>query len=151
VNLLLVHHGGIAFTQTEREVRYEVETLLASDCIAVAGGPYVEGVPEFALDLVDQGPLPGARMIDMPGVQAPPTDPLRGSSFDSAVDVADIALGGASGDGSRIVAGYVYLRRPYEREQILVGEFRSVIGSDFTSSVKLAEMVAALIRRGLST
>jgi hypothetical protein len=120
VNLLLVDHGGIASTQMAREVRYEIETLLASDRIALAGGPYVEGAPEFSLDLVDEGPL-------------------------------YLSMGGVRGEGTRILAAYIYRRQPYEREIELVGEFRSVMDGDFVSSVKLAEMVAAVIRRGLST
>jgi hypothetical protein len=147
----MVHRGGIALTQTAREVRYEVETLLASECIAVAGGPYVDGAPEFSLDLIDQGALPGARLSDMPGIQSPTADPFHGSTFDSVTAVGDVSVMGVQSDGLRILAGFVYLRRPHERETMLVGEFRSVVSPDFTSSVKVAEVIAALIRRGLSS
>jgi hypothetical protein len=152
INLMLVHHGGIAFSRTENEVRYELETLLASDCVALAGGPYVEGAPEFSLELVDQGILPGgSRVVDLPGVNTPSADPYRATSMDNVVDVADVTIGSVRGDGARILAGYVYLRRPNERDPVLVGECRGVIGNDFASSVKMAEMIAALIRRGLAT
>jgi hypothetical protein len=152
INLVLVHHGGIAISRTAGEVRYEVETLLATDGIALAGGPYDAAAPEFSLDLVDQGVLPGAsRIVDLPGVNGPSADPYRGTSFDNIVDVADFSIAGARGDSARLFAGFVYMRRPHEQDAVLLGEFRGVIGNDFASSVKVAELITALIRRGLSS
>ena len=43
------------------------------------------------------------------------------------------------------------MRKPSEPEPHLLGEFRGVIGNDFASSVKIAEVIAALIRRDLSS
>ena len=151
INLVLVHRGGIAISRTAGEVRYEVETLLASDGIALAGGPYDDAAPEFALDLVDQGVLPGgSRLVDLPVLNTPSSDPYRGTSLDSVIDVADVARG-VRGDGARLLAGFVYMRRPREQDAVLLGQFRGVIGNDFASSVKVAEVITALIRRGLST
>jgi hypothetical protein len=152
INLVVVHRGGIAFSRTVSEVRYEVETLLASDCIALAGGPYDDGAPEFSLDLVDQGILPGAsRMVDLPVANTALSDPYHGTSLDNIVDVGDVAVTGGRGDGARVFAAFIYMRRAHEQETVLLGEFRTVLGNDFASSVKMAEMIAGLIRRGLST
>jgi hypothetical protein len=151
INLVLIHRGGIALTRTAGEIRYEVEALLASDGIAVAGGPYDDGAPEFSFDLVDQGVLPGgSRIVDLPGTSVPSADPYRGTNMESVVDVSDVSRG-LRGDSARLVAGAVYMRKPHEPGAQLLGEFRGVMGNDFASSVKLAEMIAALIRRGLAT
>jgi hypothetical protein len=150
INLVHVLRGGIAMSRTAGEVRYEVETLLASDGIAVAGGPYDDKAPEFSFDLVDQGVLPGgSRIVDLPGVNMPSADPYRGTNMESLIDVGDMSMG-LRGDTARIVAGAVYMRKPHEPEPHLLGEFRGVIGNDFASSVKVAEVIAGLIRRGLT-
>jgi len=149
INLLMVHHGGVAISRAARDVRYEVEAQLAEERIAVAGGPYDDAAPEFSLDLVDTGIMPGA---DGGGYYTWPSSISSVASPTSPAGVPDTrAPDPWPGDEPRMVDGFVYMRRPRQEDVVLVGRVRGIVGPDIASSAKMAEIIASLIRRGLSS
>jgi hypothetical protein len=149
INLLMVHHGGVALSRAARDVRYEIEAQLAEERIAVAGGPYDAAAPEFSLDLVDTGLMPGGEARGLNGW------PNSISSPPSPTNPAGVPDTGAPdpwpGDEPRVLDGFVYMRRPRQEEMVLVGRVRGIVGPDIASSAKMAEIIASLIRRGLSS
>ena len=149
INLLMVHHGGIAHSRVERDVRYEVEAFLADNRIAVAGGPYDEGVADFSLDLVDTGIAPGAEQRGF--VTSPTALSSNGPTLGAFGGVPENnAADSWPGDDARILDAMVYMRRAHRDETVLVGHVRGIVGPDVVSSAKMAEVLAVLIRRGMS-
>jgi len=149
VNLVMVHHGGISLARTARDVRYEVESFLAENQIALACGPYDDGAPEFTLDLVDRGVIPGGdrRSFNFPLTSSPSGEPYGGIVSETPAESFD----GPGADDARLLDGVVYMRRAHEKDVVLVGRVRGLVGYDFASSAKMAELIGALIRQGLSS
>ena len=147
INLSMDYHGGNGLVRVAREIRYQVEVSLAENKIAVASGAKDDQVPEFRLDLVDRGILPGA---EARALRTVPMDPYSGSLPEGRIDATDGWLGSLRGDEPRIVDAVVYMRRPGEQDLMLLGRVRGVIGYDFAWSTKIADMMAALIQQGLA-
>jgi hypothetical protein len=147
VNLSVVHGGG--FSRMAGELGLAVELALAEDGIALAGGPREEKAPEFELDLIDRGILPGGerRVLDF----SHPPEPYSGISPEGRADVNDGVMGSLRGDDARLVDVVVYMRGAGQQKLTYVGRIRGVLGYDFASPANMAEAIASLIRRALSS
>jgi hypothetical protein len=135
INLTMLQRGGIELARISNEIRYELENELAENRIAVSGGPREEQAPEFWLDLIDRGIAPCAEphLRDLSSIE-----PYLGPSPATGVDYA------------RLLDGAVYMRRARETEEHFIGRVRGVVGGDPASAAKLAELIANVIRQGLS-
>ncbi len=148
VNLFVVYHGGSGQVRMTGELQYAVELALAEKRIALAGGPHDGLAPELQLDLVDLGILPGAerRALDFG-----PTDSYSGIGPEGRADVTDGLMGSLRGDDARMVEGVVYMRRSTDHDFVCIGRVRGILGYDFASPAKMADVIATLVQRALST
>jgi len=145
----MTQRGGIAFGRTVNEVRYQLVNSLAEERIALASRRYDETAPEFSIDIVDKAALPGGgRLLDASGLPAVP-EPYRGLLVDPALEAADVTTPEPSG-AALIVEARVYRRRPSETEPTLVGRVHGILGYDFASAAKLADVVTDVIRGAMA-
>ncbi len=150
VNLIVVQHGP-ALGPMVNELRYLLVTSLAEECTAFAAGPYDPAAPEVSVDVIEQGnTFSVPRVADLPGDPSPGVSPFRGASPGSPFGSNDVMMATPPSATLRIVAAAVHVRHSHELDPALVGHVYGALGNDFASAAKLAESVAALIRKGMA-
>jgi hypothetical protein len=149
INLTLTSHSlGPNLTAPARDLRHGIEAQLAEKRVAAAVDMYDERLPTIHIEMIDRGSIPSnsydARSSSSSG------EPRMGNAFaDVHVSAANQGLGSWGMGDFRIVDVVVNASDRQAREPVTIGSVRALMGYDFVSADKAAEVVALLVQRHL--